>query len=268
MSRRNYSEWERVVEYRINNIIQDLRSRQEEFRAPVDLEGLRESFRVLAIEERPMIPEAAIEAVPGGFKVYLQANFVTVAGATVRRRFSLAHEFCHTLFFDVNKAKPEKIRGVPNGDNAERLCNKGAALLVVPTQLLEFELRRVEGGINSRTVTSLSQKFAVSAEVMIRRLQDVVSASLVDRAVILVECQPGGKPPEIRAGLYGPWIRSHFDVPKLGLPFQKWLKISRSDQDVLTHGFERNVPDGKLTVASAVQISASRFLIDISLQPC
>ena len=47
-----------------------------------------------------MIPEAAMQITDGQFRIYLQSNFTEMPGASVRRRFSLAHELGHTLFYE------------------------------------------------------------------------------------------------------------------------------------------------------------------------
>jgi hypothetical protein len=267
MSVHRRADWIRVLERRIDGIFKELRARDGELCPPLDLNDLKASFRIVAVEERPMIPEAATEPTSGGFKVYLQDNFSNLPGISARRRFTLAHEFCHTLFYDVSKDAPMRIRGAPSGDAVEKLCHRGAGLLLVPTQLLELELRSLAGRVSAKDVPVLARRFDVSVEVMLRRLQDVAGSSAIDHAIILVGPPAGVTHLHILAALYSPWLFSHFDVPTYGFQFDKWLKGLAGGKEILGRdGFERQVPGGRLVGSSPINVGQNRFLFDLWLQ--
>jgi len=266
MSVHRRADWIRVLERRINGVFKELRTRAGEPCPPLDLNDLKASFRIVAVEERPMIPEAATEPVSGGFKVYLQDNFSDLPGTSVRRRFTLAHEFCHTLFYDLSKDAPTRVRGAPSGDAVEKLCHLGAGLLLVPTQLLELELGSFAGKLSARDVPVLARKFDVSIEVMLRRLQDVAGSTAIDHAIILVGAE-GVSHHHILAALYSPWLLSHFDAPTYGFQFDKWLRGLAGGKEMLGRdGFERQVPGGRVVGSSPIYVGQNLFLFDLELK--
>jgi len=85
----------------------------------------------------------------------------------VRRRFTEAHELCHTFFYEL---VPE-VKFQPHDADAleERLCNHGAAALLVPRDGLA---KRLEGRRPSLTaLDELAQRYGVSFEAMFMRLR-------------------------------------------------------------------------------------------------
>ncbi len=104
-----------------------------------------------------------------GFRVRLNSSC-----AQVRQRFTLAHEACHTFFYELvpeMKFEPH----VPDEDE-ERLCNFGAAALLIPAAPLR---RRIKGTQPSLTTLGLlASEFGVSMLTMFLRLRGLSLWSL------------------------------------------------------------------------------------------
>jgi hypothetical protein len=92
---------------------------------------------------------------------------VNDAAPVVRQRFTMAHEICHTYFYEI---VPEiKFRPHPTDSFEEALCNHGAAALLMPAEdiLSQVKLRDV----SLDTLQELSQRYAVSLEAAFLRLR-------------------------------------------------------------------------------------------------
>ena len=140
---------------------------------PIDPIRLADFCGVLGIEHRPMVPEAVLAPVEGGFKIYLQNNFVHRPSYELRERFSLAHELAHTFYFDLNGGVPKPKKGAPTGQKLEGLCHSGASQILIPEGLLRREIK-VRGLIESaESILDLAKIFSVSTAVMIRRLHEL-----------------------------------------------------------------------------------------------
>jgi hypothetical protein len=134
---------------------------------PIDPAVIAQLLGNVDIEEREMIPEAAVQVLGSRFRIYLRSNFMDRPGARVRRRFSLAHEIAHTFFFEVRDGVLKPLRGAPRGDSLEAACHEGARRLLVPSRFLEKELKQ---SCHGEDVVRLAKLFDVSVEVMLRRL--------------------------------------------------------------------------------------------------
>jgi Zn-dependent peptidase ImmA (M78 family) len=111
--------------------------------------------------------------------------FVNKAASLSRRRFTLAHELSHTFFYEL---VPE-LKFTPHHVDPceERLCNLGAAVILMPRWQLEDACYAPAAGYRQRhrgsgsqvAVTSLSKlfqlahDFQVSAPAMLNRLRDL-----------------------------------------------------------------------------------------------
>lgn len=99
-----------------------------------------------------------------GFTVEINAGL-----SGVRRRFTEAHELCHTFFYEL---VPEiKFRPHERDPLEESLCNYGASVLLIPDQAL-----RQQAGNRSRslaTLEALSQEYGVALETMFLRLRQL-----------------------------------------------------------------------------------------------
>lgn len=102
------------------------------------------------------------EAFADGFRIVLKRGC-----PSTRTRFTLAHELCHTFFYEiVPELKFEKHEADPG---EERLCNLGAAELLMPSHALKREAKAVGASLDS--LTRLASLFDVSLEAMLLRLR-------------------------------------------------------------------------------------------------
>ena len=103
-------------------------------------------------------------AYPAGFKIVLkkQTN-------TERLRFTVAHEICHTFFYEL---VPE-LKFVPHeaDPKEERLCDLGAAELLMPTASIQRAARPIE--ICLESLNRLAEEYSVSLTAMFLRLRSL-----------------------------------------------------------------------------------------------
>ncbi len=99
-----------------------------------------------------------------GFRVRLNP-----ASSRVRQRFTLAHEACHSLFYEL---VPE-LKFVPHAqdEEEERLCNFGAAALLIPGNALRKKAKRVQPCLDS--LYELASEYTVSVQTMLLRLRSL-----------------------------------------------------------------------------------------------
>ena len=135
---------------------------------PIDLMAVSAAVGVV-VEEREMIPEAAMQAKGKQLFIYLQSNFIDLPGMALRRRFSLVHEIGHTLFYEEHDGELKPRKDAPRGESLEAACHKAASMILVPGKALKAELREHPPS-NSAAIVELASRFEVSIEVMVRRL--------------------------------------------------------------------------------------------------
>jgi hypothetical protein len=96
-------------------------------------------------------------------------HLATKPGTLTRKRFTIAHELCHTFFYEL---VPEiKYRPQNMDELEERLCNYGASELLIPADSLK---RRID--IQKPSLTALrdmSRDYGVSMEAMLLRLRSL-----------------------------------------------------------------------------------------------
>lgn len=97
-----------------------------------------------------------------GFRLVLKR-----ASAPPRMRFTIAHEICHTFFYEV---VPE-LKFAPHETDSfeERLCNSGAAELLIPADDLHARASKLAPSLLA--LEELAQGYAVSLEAMALRLR-------------------------------------------------------------------------------------------------
>ena len=99
-----------------------------------------------------------------GFRMWLKRS-----DSAVRMRFSLAHEICHTFFYET---VPElKFQPHNPDDEEEKLCNAGAAALLVPSRLLRASAKSAATCIGS--LQGLAEDYSVSIATMLIRLRSL-----------------------------------------------------------------------------------------------
>jgi len=112
--------------------------------------------------------EGAIE--PLGTSYADGFRMVLKRGQPIQRlRFTMAHEVCHTFFYELVPELKFCDHGVDQEE--EKLCNIGAAELLVPTNQIKRLARNAP--ISIETLEDLAARYQVSLEVMLLRLRCV-----------------------------------------------------------------------------------------------
>lgn len=99
-----------------------------------------------------------------GFKILLKKQT-----STARLRFTVAHEICHTFFYEL---APE-LKFIPHEADSkeERLCNLGAAELLMPTASIQRAARPMAVCLES--LHQLADEYSVSLTAMFLRLRSL-----------------------------------------------------------------------------------------------
>ncbi len=100
----------------------------------------------------------------GGFRMTLKTN-----ASDVRARFTVAHEACHTFFYEL--APEIKFHPHEEDDHEESLCNVGAAVLLIPAAPLRARTKKLPICLDS--LEQLAQEYAVSLPTMLLRLRSL-----------------------------------------------------------------------------------------------
>lgn len=91
------------------------------------------------------------------------------SAADVRIRFTMAHELCHTFFYEL---VPEmKFAPHETDDEEERLCNLGAAAFLLPASVLRRRVKKLQPRLD--TLELLSADYRVSIPTMMLRLREL-----------------------------------------------------------------------------------------------
>ena len=206
------------------------------------------------VEEREMIPEAATDVKDGRFHIYLQSNFKDMPGAALRSRFSLAHEIGHTLFYEQQISALNSRKDAPTGDRLEAACQKAAAMILVPCKPLRSEIRRREVS-NAAAIVDLADRFEVSTEVMLRRLNELGE---FENGWAPVLTRRNGRMFEIEYAAYPPWLKSHLGKPQIGTDFSMWFRSTEDSEGIL----RRKHLEGRLE-AEPFQITGSKTIFEV-----
>ena len=155
---------------------------------PILLRKLAERRRITSVEFRPLLVDAMLTTHVHGFRVlfnsrnrdpeeletrYYGENAQQLTDT--RLRFSLAHEFAHTLFYDLTFSPPKIAKAFRAGggktalENLERNCDRLAGHLLLPTRLFEAAVLNMKE-ISADSLRDLARCAGVSVEVVIRRL--------------------------------------------------------------------------------------------------
>jgi Zn-dependent peptidase ImmA (M78 family) len=125
--------------------------------------------KVVSVE---FVPDAGydgmIEPIGSTFSEGFRMRLKTSA-SDVRARFTVAHEACHTFFYEL--APEVKFHPHEEDDHEESLCNFGAAVLLIPAASLCARTRKLTICLDS--LEQLAQEYAVSLPTMLLRLRSL-----------------------------------------------------------------------------------------------
>lgn len=135
----------------------------------VPLEKLLKPRKVVEVLDRPNLRCDGFLAPIG---TAFQDGFRLVVNESVRnrrKRFTVAHEICHTFFYEY---VPE-IKFAPHDvdEVEESLCNHGAAELLMPSRSVVRQARTMPICLGS--LESLANRYAVSSDAMMLRLRSL-----------------------------------------------------------------------------------------------
>jgi hypothetical protein len=198
---------------------------------PVDLLAIAAAQGIHTVQLMPMIHSASIAPDRTGFSVQVKSTSridfdlksETRINLAKRQRFSLAHEIVHTLFYCREASTPIKDPGAPVGGGLEALCQFGAGLLLVPEGTLRHSLgpqRRI-GSIDQ--LTEACERFAVSPEVLLRRIEPLKEIVATDYAAVFAV---GDGPPSeavILASCYNPSLHLYLAKPPIRSTLALWI---------------------------------------------
>jgi hypothetical protein len=205
----------------------------------VDLCAVARHRRIRHLGLRFIIPRGVLLPIKGGFEVYLRdqdRRDINIGEAepgnllSPRQRFSLAHEIAHTFFYKFSDSLPAPDGTVSNGYELEKICDRMASHILVPTDLLKREIGSSEK-IDVDFVRSVATKFRTSLEVMIERISMVESSNSFERCVLLARRVQGDA--EIRASYFGVGL-----LPLLLRP-EKYTKVTQWLTDFPRHAIDR-----------------------------
>lgn len=151
------------------SLIQEQVKRLKAAAGPRQLEEFLRLRNILEVEEAPALDcDGYLEPIGQDYRAGFRVK-VSRSAASVRRRFTIAHEACHTFFYEL---VPE-LKFVPHAtdDEEERLCNFGASVLLVPEKDLKKKAKCLPCCIE--TLRTLAADFGVSIPVMLIRLRGI-----------------------------------------------------------------------------------------------
>jgi IrrE N-terminal-like domain len=170
--------WWSLAKRRIQDVAESIVSTLQLEQPPIDLDQIATLFGVKVIRSRKLYENVSGQLIPrkAGFEIAVAEGKTN--HLPTRRRFSLAHELGHTLFFSTGPHGPERI--FPKQVNTvsslskreEGLCDSFAAALLVPAPLLGYFPNRSP---RMAEIIHASLKFEVTPDVVLRRLIKSIS---------------------------------------------------------------------------------------------
>jgi hypothetical protein len=185
----------------------------------------------------------AIEVVPGGFAVHLQAakeqvvptSAVDSTAMPPRQRFTLAHEICHTFFYDSSR-KPVKPH--PRPRLLEGLCNYGAQRLLLPDYLVEREIGVGRRFDSIEMAWDLVGAARVSIEVLLHRLNGLDQLKETDYALLTLRNRDDGG--IVTTGFCLSGVFTRLQKPTLYAAPPKWVRRIAPELDSPTGTVHRS----------------------------
>jgi IrrE N-terminal-like domain len=249
---------------------------------PILLRELAKRRRITGVEFQPLLVDAMLTTHTDGFRVLFNSGNRDPKELKTRYygeneqqltdnriRFSLAHEFAHTLFYDLKSNPPKIAKAFRAGggktalENLERNCDRLAAHLLLPTRLFEAVVLNMKE-ISADTLRDLAREAGVSVEVIIRRLGT--------RSALLRKRYFFGCIAMIRHDLSGVRIRAvsiphHLDVAhelQLIQPGEQ-LQLRTADGVAIDLGDMPAISEISLMTAAARQAQAKPYRMQITV---
>lgn len=135
----------------------------------VSLRGFVESLGVLVLHKSFGTAEAAgiYARVPDGPHTIV---INTMGSSKARKLFTLAHEFCHVLLRAEGASNPSVLK-----NKVERFCNKFAAYLLAPDNLIRNAIARFRYPASAApdNIRRFAKRLGISQEALVRRLVEL-----------------------------------------------------------------------------------------------
>jgi len=140
---------------------------------PVNLVSLAQHQGIRQIKEMDTrLDGQLLELEDGGYEVILSKN-----SSVARKRFTLAHEIAHTLFFAGQDSE-----GLACGEEAEEeLCNAAAAEILIPSRFLQKVFPR-DKEVTVESFLEVTRLFECSLEAAAWRL---LNSGLIEGALLI-----------------------------------------------------------------------------------
>lgn len=168
---------------------------------PVDVEAIAAEHGITIMsDQNGNGPEGELIPRRRGFTIRIRGS-----GSKMRRRFSIAHEIAHTLFYaDEGTGNRHRVALLSRAEleAEELLCNAVAGALLIPRVNLHREVQRLRGGPGELlfALESIARKFQVSFPALIRAL-DRINVRRPNALVACIHLSPNlktGQDPEPR----------------------------------------------------------------------
>jgi len=140
---------------------------------PIDLNGLGECLDIKVKQillSKNINCDALLIPIVGGFKIKLKNE--DKLHYTYRTRYSCAHEMAHTFFYEIEDGGVPFRAVLGGSEYEEKLCDKAAAELLMPQEVLEIESKKLanEFGYSLSALIKLKEKFKTSLSSTIFRV--------------------------------------------------------------------------------------------------
>jgi IrrE N-terminal-like domain len=253
------------VDSRVVSLLRRYQKLRGHVEPPVEPAQFTDLCSVLSVEYRRMIPEGVLSPVEGGFRIFLQNNFIDHPGMKVRQRFTLAHELAHTFFYDLSASVPKPMKGLPRRGRLEHLCHVAANQLLLPEFLLKKELTKTGEVSSAQSILNLAERFGVSVEVLMRRLHKLGFIADDKFAAVLVDTNEGRR--LIQAACYGSLLRCSAVRPTRGMDFDAWVRPLLSPSGSPLDSAWAHTTSTATITARKVYRSNRSFILDLRFEP-
>lgn len=217
---------------------------------PVDVERLAERVRIRFGDDlgRDCEQDARLQATANGFVVRFRACLTPG-----QRRFALAHEIGHTLFYDGQRHQIG-VRAQREFEAEEKICNRFASALLMPAETtlgLVSPLRVGTPWGIIRDLETQSRRLRVSLPALITRIGSlgVSSAPAMIPVFRWQRSRKTGEDPQLRL-----WIRC-----ELGTARTAWIWWNRTARGVGLHHAARLFGSWRTSFPNREQTSGGRF---------